>query len=128
MTGYSLIYHPDRQMVIFNNGADGSYRSWTWGYDGQWHLLAFKHGPQASVDGSLVFDTQRSALVQFGGSDNIGFISRQTWELADSDKVFILQQPSPASVVSNQVLRVSFAVLLLGTVGAIGIDMVRSLS
>ncbi|HEY1586000.1 MAG TPA: sulfite exporter TauE/SafE family protein [Polyangia bacterium] len=30
--------------------------------------------------------------------------------------------------VSNQVLRVSFAVLLLGTVGAIGIDMVRSLS
>ena len=30
--------------------------------------------------------------------------------------------------VSNQVLRISFAVLLLGTVGAIGIDMVRSLS
>jgi uncharacterized protein len=30
--------------------------------------------------------------------------------------------------VSNQVLRVSFAVLLLGTVGAIGIDMIRSLS
>ncbi len=30
--------------------------------------------------------------------------------------------------VSNQVLRVSFAVLLLGTVGAIGIDMVRSLT
>lgn len=30
--------------------------------------------------------------------------------------------------VSNQVLRVSFAVLLLCTVGAIGIDMVRSLS
>jgi len=30
--------------------------------------------------------------------------------------------------VSNQVLRVSFAVLLLGTVGAIGIDVVRSLS
>ena len=30
--------------------------------------------------------------------------------------------------VSNQVLRVSFAVLLLATVGAIGIDMVRSLS
>jgi uncharacterized membrane protein YfcA len=32
------------------------------------------------------------------------------------------------ALVSNQVLRVSFAVLLLGTVGAIGIDMVRSLS
>ena len=30
--------------------------------------------------------------------------------------------------VSNQTLRISFAVLLLGTVGAIGIDMVRSLS
>ena len=30
--------------------------------------------------------------------------------------------------VSNQALRISFAVLLLGTVGAIGIDMVRSLS
>lgn len=30
--------------------------------------------------------------------------------------------------VSNQVLRVSFAALLLGTVGAIGIDVVRSLS
>ena len=30
--------------------------------------------------------------------------------------------------VSNQVLRISFVVLLLGTVGAIGIDMVRSLS
>ena len=30
--------------------------------------------------------------------------------------------------VSNQALRVAFAVLLLGTVGAIGIDMVRSLS
>ena len=29
--------------------------------------------------------------------------------------------------VSNQALRISFAVLLLGTVGAIGIDMVRSL-
>ena len=30
--------------------------------------------------------------------------------------------------VSNQALRISFAVLLLGTVGAIGIDMVRSLT
>jgi uncharacterized membrane protein YfcA len=30
--------------------------------------------------------------------------------------------------VSNQALRISFAVLLLGTVGAIGVDMVRSLS
>ena len=29
---------------------------------------------------------------------------------------------------SNQVLRVSFAILLLCTVGAIGVDMVRSLS
>jgi hypothetical protein len=107
--GYGFTYNPDRKLVILNSGtSDGNIYPWTWGYDGNWHILYNKQGP-AVADGAVVYDTQRSTLVQFGGSRTNG-VTANTWELADADQVQILKSPIGGNGASNQVVRLSATV------------------
>jgi hypothetical protein len=110
--GEAITYHAGRGQVIINNGSDPfGYRRWTWGYDGtSWQRLSIEDGPQAEASGQMVYDTARNALVQFGGADNIGFVSGRTWELVDADHIEILKQPLSVGTVSNRLVQFSVTV------------------
>lgn len=108
VSGEAIAYHPRRHQVIINNGNDGNFVVATWAYDGVgWQLLSANDGPHAEQDGKMVYDTARDALVQFGGADNIGFVSSQTWELVDADAIKLLKQPASVAVGANQPVQLS---------------------
>jgi hypothetical protein len=102
-------------MVIWNNGA---YRlsdpiQATWSFDGAaWKLLSHSDGPPRSAGGSIVYDSDRNAIVQFGGIGPFGFSPPDTWELVDADRVEIVRQPVNRAVVSGQ--PVEFSVIARG--------------
>ena len=110
LVGEAITYHAGRGLVIINNGTTGGndYPVYTWGYDGTaWHLLSQNDGPHENSGAGMAYDSGRNALVEFGGAGNNGFIGGQTWELADADRVRILQSPLSTVVSSNQVARFS---------------------
>jgi hypothetical protein len=107
LVGEAIAYHPARGMVVINNGKTDSsvYSRSTWGYDGtSWRVLSQNDGPPANESAGMAYDSGRNALVEFGGATGATLLG-QTWELPNSDRVQILQQPFSTAVAANQLTR-----------------------
>lgn len=113
--GASIAYHEGRQMVIWNNGAYAFTDpvQVTWGFNGTaWTLLSLYDGPPRSASGNIAYDSERNAIVQFGGAGPWGMSPADTWELVDADRVEIVRAPENRAVISGQ--PVEFSVLAKG--------------
>jgi hypothetical protein len=107
--GEGIAFHARRGQVMINNGNNGfGYPVQTWAYDGAaWTLISQNAGFHPEENEQMVYDTACDALVEFGGQDNGGYSSRQTWELVDADAIQILQQPVSLNIGSSQPARFS---------------------
>jgi len=88
--GHSLVYAPDREMVLLVNaglgGGGGSSPPSTsvWGWTGtEWQLLDAT-GPPARNLAGVAYDTRRSTLVIHGGTNDAGRSYGETWEWSRS--------------------------------------------
>lgn len=90
------IYVPPLDRVLLFGGADTTVqanksaavdplaaRDETWAYDGQsWELQEQATKPGARYCAAMVYDSDRKAVLLFGGTDRFGRILNDTWELS----------------------------------------------
>ncbi len=94
---FGIAFDSTRNFVVINNGADPGnfFPRVTWGYDGTyWHRLDAGSGPEGYASGACTYDTQRSALVEFGGGVNVfpGYWG-ETWERIQADRLQVTRGP-----------------------------------
>jgi hypothetical protein len=93
---FGIAFDSTRNLVVINNGADPGnfFPRVTWGYDGTyWHRLDAGPGPEGYAGGACAYDTQRRALVQFGGGNNVNGYWGETWESVQADRLQVIRGP-----------------------------------